>query len=503
MLTNSANLMGAGELGWGFKSLAKGIAKGATSVVKKTVVAPTKLAVKSSTWVAKKTFVEPTKIVAKSAGRMATGTAVATGKFVRGDVTGAGKAFVKAGLEPVRGGAELTKQAGKTAYQASKAVTDLALKPIRSRLGTLKDRRAKLLAWNKRRSRMPTTVEKAQARKDVKSMLASKGPHGKMLSWLAGPTFAGELGVVGYDDAALAAIATALTASLVKIINDAAKSKFAPADAAKAGTAAGLTTAAQAISPTAPPPAAEEPAAAPATEEEVAAEPAAEAEEAATEEDTSNVEGVLQGLGWFDGFRGVVEEAAAPAAMDESTAKKVGSAAQRIICGMSAPALNAIGGVSAVRVAGSLCAAVSAGDDASVRRLLPAAVQIAARATNTFAAESLRVNAGGMPAAGFGDDGYEEAPEPYSEEWYRQRKARQGKKVRRYTPPEELEGITADELGMVAAFAGADPESLAFGLAGVDAADLRAAQDSASGSNLVLLPAILAVAAGLWMGFRG
>ncbi len=488
MLTTNDQGTSSAELGWGFKSLARGIAKGVKGAVKTTVIAPTKFAVK-------KTLVEPTKIIAKSTGRMVTGTARAAGQVARGKFTAAGKSFVRAGLEPVRGGAELTKQQAKAAYQASKAVTDLALKPIRSRLGTLKDRRAKLLAWNKRRSRVPTTVEKAQARKDVKSYLSSKGPHGKMLAWLAGPTFAGELGVVGYDDAALAAIATALTASLVKIIGDAAKSKFAPADAAKAGAAAGLTSVVQKISPTAPPPSEEESAAEPITEEEVEAEPEVEAEEAAVEEETSNVEGALAGFGMLDGFRGVAEEAAAPAAMSENTAKQVGSAAQRIICGLSVPALNAIGGVSAVKVAGSLCAAVSAGDDASVRRLLPAAVQIAARATNVFAADAFRLgymNEGGMPSAGFGG--------PLED-----LKRRRGKKgaMRRYLELRGLEGITADDLGAVAAFAGADPESLAFGLAGVDSTDLRAGVDAAKGSNLVLAPALLAVAAGLWIAFRG
>jgi len=494
MLTTT-NMQGT-ELGWGLKSLVKKVGGAAKGVVKTTVVAPTKFAVK-------KTLVEPTKIVAKSTGRMVTGTAQAGKQLARGNVRAAAGSFVKASLEPVRGGAELTKQQAKAAYQASKAVTDLALKPIRSRLGTLKDRRAKLLAWNRRKSTLPTTVEKAQARKDVKAHLSSKGPHGKMLSWLAGPTFAGELGVVGYDDAALAAIATALTASLVKIINDAAKSKFAPADAAKAGASAGASAAVQQdtaagqvyrtareIQDEVKAEAAE-----PVTQEEVAAEPAVEAEEAAVQDEASNVEGALSGFGMLDGFRGVAEEAAAPAAMTESTAKAVGSAAQRIVCGMSAPALNAIGGVSAVKVAGSLCQAVAAGDNATVRRLLPSAVQIASRATNVFAADAFRMGymqEGGMPAAGFGG--------PLED-----LKRRRGKKgaMKRYLELSGVQGVTADDLGMVAAFSGADPESLAFGLAGVDAADLRAAQDAAMGSNLVLAPALIAVAAGLWIAFRG
>lgn len=486
------------ELGWGFKSLVKKVGGVAKGVVKKTVVAPTK-------FVTQKTLIEPTKIVAKSTGRMVTGTASAAGKLVKGDVTGAGKSFVKASLEPVRGGAELTKQQAKAAYQASKAVTDLALSPIRSKLNTLKNRRANLLAWTRRKSKVPTTAEKAQARKDVKSMLSSKGPHGKMLAWLAGPpstSALGEFGVIGYDDAALAAIATALTASLVKIISDAAKSKFAPTDAAKAGAAAGLTSVAAKVAPVdaqkarpaAEMPPEEAPAAEPVTQEEVAAEPAAEAEEAATEEETSNVEGALDGFGMLQGFSGVAEEAAAPAAMKEDTAKAVGSAAQRIVCAMSAPALNAIGGVSAVKVAGSLCQAVSAGDDATVRRLLPSAVQIAARASNVFASEAFRLGymqAGGMPSSGFGG--------PLED-----LKRRRGKKgaMKRYLELSGIRGVTADDLGMVAAFAGSDPESLSFGLAGVDSADLRAGVDAAKGSSLLLAPVIFVAVAGLFIALR-
>lgn len=464
MLTNSADLESA-ELGWGLRSLARGVAKVGKGVVKKTVVAPTKLAYKSAKVATKYTVVEPTKFAAK------------------------------------------------TTLKATKAITNLALRPVRSRLGTLKDRRARLLSYQRRRSLAPTVAEKAQARKDVKSMLASKGPHGKMLAWLAGPTFAGELGVVGYDDAALAAIATALTASLVKIMADAAKSKFAPADAAKAGVAAGLTTAATKLSPAAEAAlapaaaaaekaraatraveesaAAAEEAAEPVTQEEVAAEPTVEAEEAATDQETSNVEGVLDGLGWLDGFRGVAEEAAAPAAMSESTARQIGSAAQRIVCSMSAPALNAIGGVQAVKVAGSLCAAVSVGDDATVRRTLPAALQIAAQATNAFAADAYRLGVergGGLPSAGFGAAVSLTAM-----------KRRRGKKGKRYL---EMMGVTADELGMVAAFAGADPGDLSFGLAGVTADDLQASTAAATGSSAVLLVPGLALAIGLWAALR-
>jgi hypothetical protein len=484
MLTNSADL-GAGELGWGFKSFAKGLAKGVGKVGKGVV---------------KTAVVNPTKIAAKSAYSTGKGVTTATGQVAKGKFTSAGKSLVKAGLAPVKGGVAIAKQ-------ASKAVTDLALYPVRSRLTTLKNRRANLLAFQARGSKTPTTIEKAQARKDVKSMLSKQGPHGKMLSWLAGPEYNYDgLGVVGYDDAALAAIATALTATAARILTDAAKSKFAPVDAAKAGGAAAAATAVKAAAGTsagqkivAAKEIVEETAALeptePVTSEEVAAEPVVEAEEAAVEEETSNVEGALAGFGMLEGFRGVAEEAAAPAAMDESTAKQVGSAAQRIVCGMSAPALNAIGGVSAVKVAGSLCAAVSAGDDTSVRRLLPAAVQIAARATNVFAADAFRMgymNEGGLPAAGFGG--------PLED--LKKRRGKKGK-MKRYLELSGLQGITADDLGRVAAFAGASPDELAFGLAGVDSTDLQAGQTAATGSNLVLVPSLIAVAAGLWIAFKG
>jgi hypothetical protein len=496
MITNTADLemlsgeggMGdLGELGWGWKSITGAVKK----VAKATVIAPTKAAVKSTKWVTKKTLVDPTKIVAKSAYRAGAGTVTAGGKLIKGDVTGAGKAFVKAGLEPVRGGAELTKHAAKSTYEASKYLTNLALSPIRSRLTTLKNRRAEVLSWTKRGSKTPTTAEKAQARKDVKSMLSSKGPHGKMLAWLAGgPVLAGqlgELGVVGYDDAALAAIAAALTTSLVKIASDAAKSKFAPADAAKAGLKAGgtsaLTTATEAVAPTVAKATAAKQTyeefvkaaqadavssgwAPPVTDEEVAAEPEAEAEEAATEAETEAMEGYLRGLGMYDGFREATPAAAAPVAMDLPTARKIAAASYRLVCAAPTAALRAIGGPQGAAVVGSFCRSLETGDDAGVRATLPAVVTIASQHAADIATQ---VTTRLQSTEGFG------------------------------CPSCGLAGYDGRDLGMLAAFAGADYDELSYGLSEVDAEGIRAADDAKTMPMLAFLPVAAAVLAGLWM----
>jgi hypothetical protein len=541
MLTNDADL---GDFGFGFRSIGRGLKKG----FKATVVNPTK-------FVVKKTVVEPGKIVGKSAvgvtkSSVAVGTNVARGRFKE-----AGKAAVRVALAPGKLAVDTTKHAAGTAMQVSKAVTNLALKPVRAKLNTLKGRRARKLAWDNRQSTVPNSAESAQARKDVKAMLSRKGPHGKMLAWLAGgPMLAGQLGVVGYDDAAIAAVATALVATAAKIIQDAAKSKFAPADAARSGASAGLVTAAQTIAPTeavvAPAAPVEEiPAAAPVTQDEVAVEPAAQAEEQATEAETEALEGGLRGAGMFGGFAGATDDALAPATMEETTARRIASAAQRMVCMMSAPALAAIGGLEAVNAAGTLCRAVAAGDEAAVRMVLPVVVQIAARASNEMAARTMPIGvrqSGYQPNDGFGaahskskQDAFRacvkfqinELDASPSDARYACQDELQGAGLgashsaakqaafrncvkfqineleaspsdARYACQDELQGMDPSEIGMLAAFDGADPEQLAFALSGVGPEDLAAASDAAAISTLSLLPMGAAVLAGLWMAFR-
>jgi hypothetical protein len=504
MITNNADLTtmaGAGELGWSWKSV-KGAVK---KVGKAAIVNPTK-------FVAQKTIIDPTKMVAKSAVGVAKSSAAVGTNIARGRFKEAAKSAGRVALAPARLAVDTTKHAAKTGYAVSKAVTNVALKPLRTRLNTLKDRRAKKIAFDKRRSTVPTVAERAQARKDVKAYLSAKGPHGKMLSYLAGPDYYDGLGVVGYDDAAIAAVATALTASLVKMIGDAAKSKFAPADAVKAGAAAGGTVVAQTAAAKLAPVAqtvqkiSEEAAALPVTAEEVAQETAVAAEEAATEAATEAMEGALESAGLLAGFREAVPEAAVPAAMSMSTARKLAGAAQRAVCGMPASAIAAIGGSQAVNVVGSFCRALAAGDDAGVRAALPGVVRIASRTALDVASQALTYP---LPNEGFGCSScFGRAPG-------------RGKKAGRYSPfatcvafkvqslgysrqdalaaCATTANLSGDEIGLLAAFAGADIEGLSYGLAGVDAQDISAAADAAGGSVLALLPAGLAVLAGLWM----
>jgi hypothetical protein len=507
MLTNSGNF---GDLGWGWKSL------NPVNVVKKTVIAPTK-------FLAKKTLVEPAKIVGKSAVGVAKNTAAVGTNVAQGKFKAAAKSAGRVALAPGKLAYDTTKHAAKTGVAVSKAVTDIALAPLRGKLNTLKTRRAKKLAWDRRKSTAPTTAESAQARKDVKAMLSSKGPHGKMMAWLAGgPMFAGELGVVGYDDAAIAAIATALTATAVKIIQDAAKSKFAPADAAKEGAAAGAGVAVTAaLAPvekyTAAAKAFVEPeaeAAAPVTQEEVAAEPEVAAEEETVAAETEEMEGALASAGLLGGFLSATEDALAPATMEERTAKRIASAAQRMVCGMSAPALNAIGGLNAINAARTLCQAVAAGDEATVRAALPAVVQIAARASNAFAVRSMQMGMrkeGGLPNEGFGDAMLgalrgRKARRPLSAfdtcVRFQMNELEASRSDAEYACQDELRGMNLDEIGALAAFDGADFGGLSFALAGVTPDDLAASSDAANISMIMLGSTALIAALGFYLALK-
>lgn len=63
-----------------------------------------------------------------------------------------------------------------------------ALRPIRAKVNTLVDRRAKKLAWDRRKSRVPTAPETAEAHQWAKrELLHSTPPFGPVMSLLAGP----------------------------------------------------------------------------------------------------------------------------------------------------------------------------------------------------------------------------------------------------------------------------------------------------------------------------
>jgi hypothetical protein len=69
-----------------------------------------------------------------------------------------------------------------------KPLGKLALRPVTHRIDTLKDRRAKKLAWDRRKSTVPTPQDRNDARSWAKGYLRGhKPPFGAMLSLLAGP----------------------------------------------------------------------------------------------------------------------------------------------------------------------------------------------------------------------------------------------------------------------------------------------------------------------------
>jgi hypothetical protein len=117
------------------------------------------------------------------------------------------------------------------------------LRPVISRINTLKDRRAKKLAWDARKSTTPTPQERSQASSWAKSHLRSQAPPlGLMLSVLAGAhRGAPRIATAGLGEpttAAITAAVPALIALLNSILSKASKSGDAPAQAGKSGGSA-------------------------------------------------------------------------------------------------------------------------------------------------------------------------------------------------------------------------------------------------------------------------
>ena len=437
-----------GDLGWGIRSIGRGIKKGAKGVAKGAV--------------------KGTK-------------AVVTNKYV--------KTAAKVAMP-------LTYVAAKV----SKAAFNLAVKPIRWQLNKLKGGRANVVAARAGRG-TPNAADQAQARKDTKALLSKKGPHGKMLAYLAdGPSFAGELGAAGVDDAALIAAAGALTALAKKLVTDAARAGFTAATTAAAkkispkATAAVQTvaratqTAEQAATQaqqTAAQAAQVEQEVEQVTPEEVQQEVATTVEETAQEAGDEALEGA--------GFFGLAEETRAlianPAAMPPVIASRVASATQSLMCNLSPSDLITIGGESAARIGAALCDARKRGDAVRVRALMPQAVQIAAMGAKRLSDEIATAAYASPNASEFGF-----APRAWRN--LQERKRLIGKKAKRRTA---FYGVSPAEVTLLAALNGASSDDLAYGLAGADAVGAKPAVVTA----LAMLPALAAVGAGIWAMTRG
>jgi hypothetical protein len=113
------------------------------------------------------------------------------------------------------------------------------LTPVRHKVDTLKDRRAKKLAWDNRKSTVPTQAERVQAKAWAKSYLKrEKPPFGLMLSLLAGPPLYGvpepamDFGSGGFGDPTTAAVIASvptLLAIMASILKRSEKNGEAPA----------------------------------------------------------------------------------------------------------------------------------------------------------------------------------------------------------------------------------------------------------------------------------
>jgi hypothetical protein len=117
-------------------------------------------------------------------------------------------------------------------------VLHVALTPVRHKVDTLKDRRAKKIAWDNRKAMVPTPAERAQAKAWAKGYLKrEKPPFGLMLSLLAGPLYgvpepAMDFGSGGFGDPTTATIIASvptLLAIVDSILKRSAKNGEAPA----------------------------------------------------------------------------------------------------------------------------------------------------------------------------------------------------------------------------------------------------------------------------------
>jgi hypothetical protein len=269
MIFGQTSLEDAADLGFSpFSAVKK-----AASAVTKTVTVPTKFVVKA----AAKTVTIPTnltvkaaqKVLPKSVSRVVTAplrvtsslTTKAVNKGVLPGVDQAGRLAMKAHEIPTR---LAIKQTKVTAGLIKTGLSKTALRPVVSKINTLKTRRARKIAWDRRKSTTPTAAEHAEARSWTKSYLTRQTPpFGFMLAQLAGP-FAeettmmyGSFGAFGEPISAAAVIAAIpVLLSIIAIvlqqtsrsgeapINPATGQPVTPAEQAQAAAEAGAAAAA-------------------------------------------------------------------------------------------------------------------------------------------------------------------------------------------------------------------------------------------------------------------
>ena len=110
---------------------------------------------------------------------------------------------------------------GNFAKMIALAPVRLALRPVTSRVRTLEKRRAVKIAWDKRKSKVPTPAEKAEAKSWTKSKLRSQLPHGPLLAMLAGPLpMPIEMGAMSTNLGIAPAVIAALVPVFIALLNE-------------------------------------------------------------------------------------------------------------------------------------------------------------------------------------------------------------------------------------------------------------------------------------------
>lgn len=150
-------------------------------------------------------------------------------------------------LDTAKGAANAVGHAIKTGViKPFEWVASKVTAPIRDRVHKLRDRRAKKIAWDSRKSTTPTPAEQAQAKAWTKAHLKKQGPHGEVLQLFAGVD-PGFLGIAGFgaaqlgDPVTLSIIAASIPvfmALMNSVLKKANASGEAPANPAAGGGAA-------------------------------------------------------------------------------------------------------------------------------------------------------------------------------------------------------------------------------------------------------------------------
>jgi len=215
------------------------------------------------------------------------------------------------------------------------------------------------------------------------------------------------------------------------------------------------------------------------------------------------------GFGWKSIGRGLKKAAKATykvSAMPAKLAMKAANATASSLCRGSGPT----GSDRDAKTASSFCKAMKAKDYVAARKFLPDATAYAAKKAKlektvaaVQAANASKQGSDEDEVSGFGAARHN----PVKQAAYRQcimRMMADGAVP--YSDAKdmcssELEGLNDSDVNLLAALDGANPDDLAFALAGVDPAEIG----SFAGADLMYLaaPAAVAVVAGVWILLRG